>query len=220
MKKLILMLIPITLLSCAHGPKHSHHGHHKHHRFQNAKKWAKVFEDPKRDKWQKPDLVFKTLGIRKTDTIADIGSATGYFPVRLAKKAKKGMVYGIDIEPNLVEFLNNRAQEEGLNNLISVLGTPQNPLVPKPVDLILTVDTYHHFSNRVAYFKNLHSKLKKGGRLVIIDFKKGDLPVGPRDKMKIAPSQVIDELKQAGYFLKESPDILPYQYILVFGRSS
>ena len=220
MKTLLPLFTLFLLASCGHGPKHAHHGHHKHHRFENAQKWAKVFEDPERDKWQKPNLVIRTLGVRKTDTIADIGSATGYFPIRLAKKARKGMVYGIDIEPNLVEFLNNRAQKEGIKNLVSLLGTPTNPLIPRPVDMILTVDTYHHFGDRVTYFKNLRSKLKKGGRLVIIDFKKGDLPFGPSDKMKLAPKQVIEELKQAGYFLKESPDILPYQYILIFGLAS
>ena len=217
---IISMLVTLLTLSCSHHKKHGHSGHHKHHRFQDAKKWEKVFEDPARDKWQKPNLVLNTLGIRSTDTIADIGSATGYFPVRLAKKAKRGMVYAIDIEPNLVAFLNERAQKEGIKNLISLLGTPSTPLIPKPVNLILTVDTYHHIGERIQYFRNLRSKLKKGGRLVIIDFKKGELPFGPSDKMKIAPKEVIEELKKAGYFLKESPDILPYQYILVFGLSS
>ncbi len=223
MKKILSVITLFSLItsltSCAHKKHHSHSGHHKHHRFQDAKKWAKVFERKDRDKWQKPDLVIKTLGVKRSDHIADIGSATGYFPTRLAKVAKKGMVYGIDIEPTLVQFLNERAQKENIDNLISVLGTPSNPLIPKPVDMILTVDTYHHISQRVAYFGNLKKSLKKKGRLVIIDFKKGDFPVGPRDKMKIPQVQVIEELKEAGFSLKESHDILPYQFILVFSAS-
>ena len=216
----IFLLTAFFLISCSHHSNHGHSGHTKHHRFDDVKKWEGIFEDPKRDKWQKPELVLNTLGIKKTDHIADIGSATGYFPVRLAKRAKRGMVYGIDIEPNLVEFLNHRAQKEGLKNLISLLGTPNSPLIPAPVDMILTVDTYHHFFHRIEYFSKLKSKLKRGGRLVVIDFKKGDLPFGPSDNMKISPQEVIEELKEAGYSLKESPDILPYQYILVFSKSS
>lgn len=216
----------LIIASCSHHGHHKNHskghhkghktGHHKHHRFDDAEKWSKIFEDKKRDEWQKPDLVIKTLNIKRNDEIADIGSATGYFPIRLAKKASKGMVYGVDIEPTLIEFLNKRAQKEKINNLISILGTPSNPLIPRPVDIILSVDTYHHIGNRPQYFENLKASLKKGGRIVIIDFKKGDLPVGPRDPMKIPPSQVIEEFKEAGYFLKESFDILPYQFILVF----
>lgn len=227
MRLTLSFLLLLTFTSCAHKSHHKghhkshkthhgHSGHSSHHRFQDAEKWSRIFEAEKRDKWQKPDLVIKTLNIRKTDHIADIGSATGYFPVRLAKKASQGMVYGVDIEPNLVEFLNKRAQKEKISNLISILGTTDSPMIPKPVNMILSVDTYHHISNRPTYFKNLKSSLKKGGRIVIIDFKKGDLPVGPKDRMKIAPKQVINELKEAGYFLKESHDILPYQFILVF----
>jgi cyclopropane fatty-acyl-phospholipid synthase-like methyltransferase len=219
MKLILSLLLLTTLVSCSHKKHHSHSGHHKHHRFQDAKKWAKVFERKDRDKWQKPDLVIKRLGIKRTDDIADIGSATGYFPIRLAKVATKGNVYGIDIEPTLVEFLNERATHEKISNLISLLGTPHNPLIPKPVDVILTVDTYHHISKRVDYFHNLKKSLKKNGRLVIIDFKQGDFPVGPKDAMKIPQAQVIEELKKAGFSLKESHDILPYQFILVFVAS-
>ncbi|MCF8058968.1 MAG: methyltransferase domain-containing protein [Bacteriovoracaceae bacterium] len=218
MKKLISILLVTIFFSCTHSNKHDHpKGHHKHHSFSDAQKWEKVFESKKRDLWQKPELIFQKLKIQKKDHIADIGSATGYFPVRLAKIASRGKVWAIDIEPNLIDFLNKRAQKEGLTNLVSILGTPSNPLIPSPVDMILTVDTYHHISDRVTYFSNLKSKLKDKGRLVIIDFKKGKFPVGPKDSMKLESSVVIKELSKAGFNLKENIDILPYQYILVFG---
>lgn len=220
MNNIILLPMLFFLFTCSHTGHHKKHahpkGHHKHHSFSDAKKWEKVFESKKRDVWQRPDLVLKTLNIKKDHHIADIGSATGYFPIRLAKKANKGKVWAIDIEPNLVDFLNKRAVKEGLDNLTSILGTPSNPLIPSPVDMILTVDTYHHISDRVIYFKNISKKLRKNGRLVIIDFKKGDFPVGPRDSMKLEESQVIQELSKAGFTLKENHQFLPYQYILVF----
>ena len=84
------------------------------------------------------------------------------------------------------------------------------------MNLIMMVDTYHHISDRVAYFDRLKADLKKGGKLVIIDFKKGDLPLGPKDKMKISRLEVIKELEKAGYKLEREEDFLPYQYFLFF----
>jgi len=186
-----------------------------HHRFSDAERWARVFEDSARDVWQRPEEVIATLDLQPTDRIADIGSATGYFPVRFARVATQGQVYGIDIEPNMVDYLNERAHEENLDNLVSILGTPDDPKIPEPVDIIFICDTYHHIQNRVTYFQQLKSYLRKPGKIVIVDFKKGDLPVGPPDKMKLAPEQVQDELTQAGYRLVKQT-ALPYQYLLIF----
>ena len=132
-----------------HGSDHQSGGHQ--HRFDNVEKWAAKFEDSKRDAWQMPERVIQELKLRKGQRVADIGSATGYFPVRLAKTVSDGRVWGIDIEPNMVAFLNERARKEGLDNLFSVLGSAGDPLLPEKVDLILIVDTYHHLGNRSQY---------------------------------------------------------------------
>lgn len=148
--------------------------------------------------------------------VADIGSATGYFPVRIARAVPAGRVWGVDIEPDMVRYLNRRAQEEGIDNLFSILGRPDDPLLPEPVDLVLIVDTYHHIDEREAYFERLSQHLRPGGRVAVIDFKKGDLPVGPPDAMKLAPEKVQAEVEAAGYEMAESHDFLSYQYFLVF----
>jgi len=216
--KIIILLLPLLALSCGHGNhKTQHETQHKgHHRFQDAEKWAKRFEKPSRDKWQKPEEVLKYLSIRRGDVVADIGSATGYFPIRVAKKVPSARVWAIDIEPNLVRYLNERLEREKVTNAHSILGTPSDPLIPERVDFVVVVDTYHHIQKRIAYFKNIKRYLKKNSKVAIIDFKKGDLPFGPSDKMKLAPSEVIKELKAAGFNLKSQSDFLPYQYILIF----
>ncbi len=116
------------------------------HRFEKAEEWAPRFEDPERDAWQKPDEVIAALALPPDAKVADLGSATGYFAVRLARAVPKGHVYGVDIEPDMARYLTERARHEGLNNLTAVVGEPADPKLPEPVDLVLVVDTYHHIS--------------------------------------------------------------------------
>ncbi len=187
-----------------------------HHRFEDAEKWADIFENPERDAWQKPDEVIRSLELPADAVIADIGSATGYFPVRFARVAVQGQVYGIDVEPTLVDYLNTRAKKENLPNMLSILGEPDDPKIPEKADLVFLCNTYHHIQERDEYFENLKKYMQPGGRLVIVDFKKGDLPVGPPDKHKLAPDDVLLELKDVGYRRINHDLQLPYQYVLIF----
>jgi len=196
-----------------------HHGH-RHHDFSDAASWAVRFENPERDAWQKPDAVIAMLGLARDSVVADIGAATGYFPVRLARAVPEGRVWGVDIEPGMVRFLNDRARDEGLENLFSILGTPEDPLLPEPVDVVLMVDTYHHVESRSAYFASLASRLRDGARVVIVDFKMGDLPVGPPDAMKVPPETIEAEMRAAGYErVERDGETLPYQNVFVFQRA-
>ena len=187
-----------------------------HHRFDDAEKWAKIFEKPKRNEWQKPDELINSLEISADAVIADIGSATGYFPVRFSRVATEGMVYGVDIEQTLVDYLNNRAKKENISNLVSILGEPNDPKIPEKSDLVFICNTYHHIEERDKYFKNMKQYMHPSGRLVIVDFKIGDLPVGPPDEHKLTPETVIKELERVGYRQTSHDLELPYQYVLVF----
>ena len=129
-RRLAPFLALLLLAGCASGPAqepqarqgdHAHgdhaHGDHAHgdhatvtHRFADAERWAKRFEDPARDAWQQPDHVLAHLALRPDAKVVDIGAATGYFPVRFAKVVPQGRVYGVDVEPTLVNYLNLRAQ--------------------------------------------------------------------------------------------------------------
>ena len=99
--------------------------------------------------------------------------------------------------------------------MLSILGEPDDPKIPEKADLVFLCNTYHHIQDRGDYFENLKKYMQPGGRLVIVDFKKGDLPVGPPDEHKLAPDVVLLELKEVGY-RRISHDLqLPYQYVLV-----
>jgi predicted methyltransferase len=185
------------------------------HSFSGAEHWAHVFDDPKRDGWQKPHEVIQALALKPNAIIADIGAGTGYFAVRFGNMVPQGRVYGVDIEPDMVKYLAERAKREKRDNVIAVQGTPENPKLPEKADLILMVDVFHHIDNREQYFRNLRASLRPGGQIAIIDFRL-DSPEGPPKAARIAPERVISELKSAGYRLAAQHRFLPNQYFLVF----
>lgn len=204
-----LCCAPVLAQSSAQSPKDHHH------RFSDAHKWSQVFDDPARDAWQKPHEVVQALKLAPDAVVADIGAGTGYFAVRFAHMLAQGRVYGVDVEPDMVKYLAERAKKENLPNLRPVTGAPASPNLPAPVDLVILVDVYHHIDQREAYFRNLRGSLKPGGRIAIIDFRL-DSPSGPPKSVRIAPDRVKTELKQAGYALSEEHAFLPRQYFLIF----
>jgi predicted methyltransferase len=197
------------------GPVSAQTPHTHQHSFGDAEKWAKVFDDPERDAWQKPHEVIQALALKPDAIVADIGAGTGYFSMRFAHMVSQGRVYGVDTEPGMVKHLAERAKREGLNNVTAVQGKPGDPQLPEKTDLILFVDVYHHVENRERYFRNLGSALKPGGRVAIIDFRM-DSPVGPPKKARVEPGRVKAEMQRAGYMLAQEHAFLPNQYFLVF----
>jgi SAM-dependent methyltransferase len=189
------------------------------HGFSDAERWAREFDNPAREAWQKPAEVIRALRLAPDAAVADIGSGTGYFAARLARALPAGRVYGADLEPNMVRYLNERAAREKLANLSSHAASPEGPKLPERVDLVLIVDTYHHVEDRGRYFAALRASLKPGGRVAIVDFKP-DSPEGPPGFMRIPAERVKQEMSGAGYRLAEEHAFLPYQYFLVFAPRS
>jgi predicted methyltransferase len=183
--------------------------------FADPEAWAKRFDDPARDTWQKPAEVLRALALRPDSIAADIGAGTGYFAVRLARALPKGRVYAADIEPEMVRYLKERAAREGLANLHAVLAAPDEPRLPQPVDRVLLVSVYHAISDRVGYFTRLRAKLNPGAKVGVIG-SKADAPMGPPRSMRLSPQTVIREMEQAGYTLEAEHAFLPYHHFLVF----
>jgi len=204
-----------VLVALLSGPSAAQSPDTHRHAFGDADKWAKVFDDPARDAWQKPHEVITALKLAPDAAVADIGSGTGYFAARLAHFVPKGRVYGVDTEPDMVKYLAERARREGLANLVSLAGAPDDPRLPAKVDLILMVDVYHHIAGREKYFRKLQGSLKAGGRIAVIDFRE-EATMGPPKRERISAARVRAELAQAGYALAEEHGFLPNQYFLVF----
>jgi len=209
------VLLLLAAAACLAGPAAAQSPPHAQHRFDDAERWAHVFDDPKRDAWQKPHEVIQALALKPDAVVADIGAGTGYFAARLATMVPQGRVYAVDLEPDMVEHLARRAKREKRDNLIAVQATAQDARLPEKADVILLVDVYHHIDQRDRYFSQLRASLKPGGRLAIVDFRI-DSPAGPPKSARIAPDRVAAELKAAGYSLTQEHDFLPRQYFLVF----
>ena len=188
---------------------------HMQHRFADPEQYAKSFDDPARDSWQMPARVIDALHVSPDAAVADIGAGTGYFTVRLAKAVARGRVYAVDVEPSMLGYIRKRAAGEHLQNVVTVQASGASPNLPKPVDIVLVVDTYHHLPNRPAYFRELTKSLATGGRVAIIDFRK-DSPQGPPPQFRFDAEQIIGEMKQAGYRLDARHEFLPRQHFLVF----
>jgi ubiquinone/menaquinone biosynthesis C-methylase UbiE len=197
------------------APAHPHAHHQMHHRFEKADEWAPIFDDPKRDEWQRPDAVVAALALTPGMAVADIGAGTGYFEKRLATAVgDSGKVIAIDIEADMVRYLGERAKREGMANVEARLATPDDPkLAATSVDRILIVDTWHHIGDRVAYARKLATALRPGGAVFVVDFTL-ETAKGPPKQHRLAATQVIDELTQAGLKAAVVEAGLPDQYIV------
>jgi len=215
--------------SASRRPNSASHGHTiarfsatTHHRFEDVARWKKIFDDPTRSGWQKPADVIAALGLKPGDAVADLGSGTGYFlPYLTRAVGAAGVVYAVDVEPNLITYLRERSEKQGWSQVVPVLASLDNPRLPRgSLDVVLIVDTYHHLDNRRVYLRVLARALERGGRIAIVDWKKGEFPQGPPDLHKIARAQVAAEMREVGYRLVAEPAILPYQYMMIFASRS
>lgn len=190
-----------------------------HRRFNDVAHWSSVFDDPKRDEWQQPDRIVAALKLEPGMSVADIGAGTGYFSRRLSSAVgASGAVFVVEVEPNLVTHLRDRAETEKTANVIPVLASADNPRLPAAsIDLALFVDAYHHVDGRLAYLAVLKRALRAGGRVAIVEWKPGKQPVGPPEEdHKLAREQVIREMTGAGFEAVETPDFLRHQYFALF----
>ncbi len=166
----------------------------------------------------KPEEVISRLDIKPGDEVADLGAGSGYFTLRMAREVGQGgRVYAVDTNPEMLKYIEKRAEEEQLDNIQTILADANDPkLGSESVDLIFICDVLHHISHRERYYPLLARALRLGGRLVDIDFYKRELPVGPPVEMKIAKKDAIKEIEPAGFDLVHDYDFLKYQYFLVF----
>jgi predicted methyltransferase len=213
----MIRIIAFVVLAALAAPSAAQTPHTHQHRFNDAEKWAHVFDDPERDAWQKPHQVIQALALKPDAVVADLGAGTGYFSVRLARMLPKGTVYAADVEPDMVKYLDERAKREGLSNLKPVASSGSDARLPAKVDLVLLVDVYHHIEERERYFSRLAGSLAPGGRVAVIDFKL-DSGRGPPKNARVAPERVKAELARAGYALAAEHAFLPDQYFLEFAR--
>ena len=194
-----------------------HHHKDRHGNPADLDAYIARMEEPSRAEWQKPDEVIRALNLRPGQVACDVGAGPGYFSLRLARVlGDAGRVYAVDVEPRILAVLRDRIRDSGARNVTPVLSLADDALLPLAgCDLILIVDTYHHFPDGPAYLRRLSRALKPGGRIANVDFHKRELPVGPPVEHKVAREAFLADATAAGLRLVEEHALLPYQYFVV-----
>ena len=181
-----------------------------------------VYEGFNRDEWQQPERVIAALGIRAGDRVADLGSGSGYFTLRLAPSVgPDGRIYAVDVDEEMNEYLRQRVAQAGLANVDVILGRFEDPLLPDgSVDLVLVVDTYHHLEDRPAYFRNLRRDLKPGGRVAVIDYDGRKLWFLRLFGRTTPREELLREMAEAGYEVTDEFDFIDRQSFVIFRAAS
>ena len=174
-----------------------------------------------REREEAGEAMLAALDVQPGSTVADFGCGNGYYTLPLARAVgPEGRVYGVDIQPEMLAMLGERASEAGISNIEPQLGSALDaPLPPGSCDLVLLADVYHEFSHPVPMLAVLHRALKPGGRVALLEFRAEDPEVPIKRLHKMSRAQVITELEAHGFRLDSSFDELPRQHLLFFERA-
>ena len=185
---------------------------------QDPKAYIAMLENPQRDIEQKPDEVIAAMGIKEGEAIADIGAGSGYFSFRFAPYVgKTGRVYAVDINADMILYMNRHIRDKKIENVVTVLSAAEDPLLAdNSIDRFFICNTWHHVSQQPQYIQLMKKMLRPGGQIIIVDYFKKPLPVGPPPEMKMARNDVVKQMEQGGLKLTKEHTFLPYQYFLVF----
>lgn len=180
---------------------------------------AAWLERSSREVTEKPDQVIKSLNLKPTDVVADIGAGTGYFTFRISPVVPQGKVLAVDVQPEMVKVLKGLTKDRKIGNVEPIQGTITNPNLPtSAVDLALLIDTYHELSYPREVMQAVVKSLKPGGRVVLIEYRGEDSNVPIKAVHKMTQDQVRKEMAAVNLTWKETKDFLPYQHLLIFEK--
>jgi ubiquinone/menaquinone biosynthesis C-methylase UbiE len=173
-----------------------------------------------RERQERTDLLVENLQLQPGNNVADIGAGSGYFSLRMARQVgPTGLVYAVDIQPEMLAIVESKSAEAGLENIQRVLASEDNPnLNPESVDLALFVDAYHEFKWPREVMSAIHTALVPGGKVVLIEYREEDPSVAIKPLHKMSEKQVRKELESAGFAFVKNGEFLPQQHFLLFEK--
>jgi SAM-dependent methyltransferase len=171
-----------------------------HHGDPNVSRYISRLESQERIADLRVGEVIEKLALPPDAVVGDLGCGPGIFSLAFATACPRGLVYASDIEPAQLDRVRERIHSEGMPNIVPVLASADSPhFPPGRLDLVFIGDTYHHLERRVAYLRRLRDALKPGGRLALLEYKPGKIPVGPPPDHKLPAGVMAAELERAGF---------------------
>jgi arsenite methyltransferase len=212
-KTLLFILLILPLLFVSAQQQQQPRGQSRGGR--TPEEYIKLLESERRIEGLQVDKVVNTLKVKPDDRVCDLGAGSGLFTRPLARKAGgKGVVYAVDIDPELLKHVERVAQEQKLTNIKPILASETDPKLPEPVDLITIFDTLHHIGNQAEYLKGLKKYLRPGGRIAVIDFSR-DWPAG-HEKMVYTVNDLDGWMTAAGFKRVEQHEFLGNNFFVVY----
>lgn len=175
----------------------------------------------KRDREEATLLMREKLDLKPGMSVCDMGSGNGYHTLPIAKAVgEAGKVFAVEVQPEMIEMLQRRAEEQGIKNITSIIGEPHDPKLPAAsCDMILLVDVYHEFSHPEPMLAGMRKALKKDGVVVLVEFRAEDDSVPIKPEHKMTKTQITKEMTKNGFKLVREFDGLPWQHMMFFGAA-
>lgn len=192
------------------------HGKGRDHGIRTAADWIEVLDHPSRMAWQKPDEVVAALGLRGDELVVEVGSGSGTFTTRLAAVVPRGRVIATDVDPDLHAHVAALVETSGLTNVVATLVREDETGIPATADLVFLGNVLHCFPDPAAWLSDVSRTLRPGARIAILEFNKGEHPVGPPDSVKLSRDQLHAAFEAAALGVETAHlGMMPYHDLFV-----
>lgn len=167
--------------------------------------------NPERLLRENPDLIWRELGLREPRVLVDIGAGTGFFAIPFARKMLDGTIYACDLQDEMLAWLREHLPSD-LRERITLVRMEETrvPLGDGIADLVFMVNLHHELEDRDAIMMESHRLLKKGGAVMVADWKKGETPSGPPQEIRVSGEDIAADLRRAGFRDVTDHPVLPY----------
>lgn len=175
-----------------------------------------VLEREARKTWQNPEEILGMVDIKPDFVAVDLGCGSGFFTAPLSKKVKK--VYGIDVQKEMLKFLEQKIQKLKMKNIVLLLSKDYRiPLENESIDLLVSINTLHEFEDKRRMVEEIRMVLKLSGIVLIVDFKKENTGFGPPAAIRVSKKQATSLFEKKSFTTLETRDLM-YHYLLVFSK--
>ncbi len=178
------------------------------------------FYRPERVETEKPEELLEVLGIKKGDTVADIGAGPGFFSLRAAQHVgATGKVFAVDVQQEMIDGLRRMAQKSGLENIVPILGSADDPKLPaNAVDAVLIIISYHEFSHPAEMMHHIYAAMKPDARMLLVEYKAEDPNSRVSPAHKMSATDILREVSGFGFRLDRVVDMIPTQHVFIFKK--